>query len=50
MDSLIRLRDDTRVKVAVRFLKERPDFMAVHFLELDDAQHASGPRSPEAGR
>lgn len=48
VESLIRLRDDTRVKVAVRFLKERPDFMAVHFLELDDAQHASGPRSPEA--
>jgi arylsulfatase A-like enzyme len=46
--TLIRLRDETRVPIAVRFLKERTDFMAVHFLELDDAQHAYGPRSPQA--
>jgi hypothetical protein len=45
--SLVRLRDETRVPVAVRFLKERPDFIAVHFLELDDAQHAFGPRAPQ---
>ena len=46
--SLVRLRDETRMKVALRFLQERPDFMAIHFLELDDAQHAWGPRSPQA--
>lgn len=46
--SLVRLRDDTRVRVALRFLKEQPHLMAVHFLELDDAQHAYGPRSPQA--
>jgi predicted AlkP superfamily pyrophosphatase or phosphodiesterase len=46
--ALVRLRDETRVKVALRFLDERPDFMAIHFLELDDAQHAHGPRSPQA--
>src|SRR6185436_15485439 len=34
--------------VAVRFLKEKPDFMAIHLLELDEAQHKFGPRSPEA--
>jgi predicted AlkP superfamily pyrophosphatase or phosphodiesterase len=46
--SLIRLRDAIRVPVALRFLRERPDLMVVHFLELDDAQHAFGPRSPQA--
>ena len=44
----INLRDDMRVKVAVRFAREQPDFLAVHFLELDEAQHKFGPRSPEA--
>jgi predicted AlkP superfamily pyrophosphatase or phosphodiesterase len=48
VESLVRLRDETRLKVALRFLRERPDLLAVHFLELDDAQHTWGPRSPEA--
>jgi predicted AlkP superfamily pyrophosphatase or phosphodiesterase len=42
------MRDDLRGKVAVRFLREKPDFLAVHLLELDEAQHKFGPRSPEA--
>ncbi|HXU80351.1 MAG TPA: alkaline phosphatase family protein [Polyangia bacterium] len=46
--ALIDMRDDLRGKVAVRFLGERPDFLAVHLLELDEAQHKFGPRSPEA--
>jgi predicted AlkP superfamily pyrophosphatase or phosphodiesterase len=46
--ALVRLKDETRVKVARRFIAERPDFMAVHFLELDDAQHTFGPGSPQA--
>jgi arylsulfatase A-like enzyme len=47
-ESLVRLKDETRLKVALRFLKERPDLLALHFLDLDDAQHTWGPRSPEA--
>jgi predicted AlkP superfamily pyrophosphatase or phosphodiesterase len=46
--ALLNMRDDLRGKVAVRFLRERPDFLAVHLLELDEAQHKFGPRSPEA--
>jgi len=47
-DAIINMRDDLRGKVAVRFARERPDFMAIHLLELDEAQHKTGPRSPEA--
>jgi predicted AlkP superfamily pyrophosphatase or phosphodiesterase len=47
-EALIQMKDDVRARIAVRFLKERPDFMAVHLLELDEAQHKFGPRSPEA--
>jgi predicted AlkP superfamily pyrophosphatase or phosphodiesterase len=46
--ALLNMRDDLRGKVAVRFSRERPDFLAVHLLELDEAQHKTGPRSPEA--
>jgi predicted AlkP superfamily pyrophosphatase or phosphodiesterase len=45
---LVHLGDEVRARVAVRFLRERPDLLAVHFLELDGAQHKYGPRSPEA--
>jgi predicted AlkP superfamily pyrophosphatase or phosphodiesterase len=47
-EALIHMRDDLRGKVAVRFAQERPDFLAIHLLELDSAQHTFGPRSPEA--
>jgi predicted AlkP superfamily pyrophosphatase or phosphodiesterase len=47
-DSLVHLRDDTRLAVALRFLQERPDLLAIHFLGLDDVQHTFGPRSPQA--
>jgi predicted AlkP superfamily pyrophosphatase or phosphodiesterase len=47
-EQLVRMRDETRVKVALRFLEQRPDLLAVHLLELDDAQHTYGPRSPQA--
>jgi predicted AlkP superfamily pyrophosphatase or phosphodiesterase len=47
-EALIHLKDDVRTKVAVRFVREKPDFLAVHFLELDEAQHTFGPRSTEA--
>jgi len=47
-DVLLNMRDDLRGKVAARFLREKPDFMAIHLLELDEAQHKFGPRSPEA--
>ena len=47
-DALLHMRDELRAKIAVRFLGERPDLLAVHLLELDEAQHRFGPRSPEA--
>jgi predicted AlkP superfamily pyrophosphatase or phosphodiesterase len=45
---LVNMKDEVRTKVAVRFLRERPDLTVVHFLELDSAQHSHGPRAPEA--
>jgi predicted AlkP superfamily pyrophosphatase or phosphodiesterase len=45
---VLNMRDELRGKVAVRFLGEKPDLLAVHLLELDEAQHKHGPRSPEA--
>jgi predicted AlkP superfamily pyrophosphatase or phosphodiesterase len=45
---LMNMRDDVRARVAVRFAREKPDLLAVHFLELDEAQHKFGPRSAEA--
>ncbi len=47
-EALVHMKDDLRAKVAVRFWEDRPDFMAVHFLELDEAHHRFGPRAPEA--
>jgi predicted AlkP superfamily pyrophosphatase or phosphodiesterase len=47
-DALLHMKDDLRTKMAVRFAREKPDFLAVHLLELDEAQHTFGPRSPEA--
>ena len=40
--------DDVRTDAAVRFLAEDPDFMAVHLLKLDSAQHGAGPFSDKA--
>lgn len=45
-EALVRMKDDLRTTVAIRFLRERPDFLAVHFLELDSIQHEHGPRTP----
>ena len=45
---LVRMGDDIRTRVALHFLRQHPDFMAIHFLELDGAQHRYGPGSPEA--
>ncbi len=47
-ETLIHMGDDVRAKVAVRLVRERPDFLAVHFLDLDGIQHRKGPRAPEA--
>jgi predicted AlkP superfamily pyrophosphatase or phosphodiesterase len=47
-EALVQMRDAVRARMAARFARERPDFLAVHFLELDEAQHQHGPRSPEA--
>jgi predicted AlkP superfamily pyrophosphatase or phosphodiesterase len=47
-EALLNMRDDLRGKVAARFVREHPDLLAVHLLELDEAQHKFGPRSPEA--
>jgi predicted AlkP superfamily pyrophosphatase or phosphodiesterase len=47
-ESLVRMNDEIRVQIALRFLDERPDLFAVHFLGMDDAQHTFGPRSPQA--
>jgi predicted AlkP superfamily pyrophosphatase or phosphodiesterase len=47
-DALLNMRDDLRGKVAVRFAREKPDLLAIHLLELDEAQHKFGPRSTEA--
>lgn len=45
---LVHLSDEIRTKVALRFLQEKPDFCAIHFLELDTAQHKFGPHTPQA--
>jgi predicted AlkP superfamily pyrophosphatase or phosphodiesterase len=42
------MRDEVRAQVAVRFARQKPDLLAVHFLELDETQHRFGPRSREA--
>jgi predicted AlkP superfamily pyrophosphatase or phosphodiesterase len=47
-DAVLHMKDDLRTKMAVRFAREKPDFLAVHLLELDEAQHTFGPRSPQA--
>ncbi len=46
--SLVRMADDLRARVTVRFLREKPELLAVHFLELDGTQHEHGPRTPQA--
>jgi predicted AlkP superfamily pyrophosphatase or phosphodiesterase len=46
--ALINMRDDVRGRMAVRFAREKPDLLALHLLELDEAQHKFGPRSAEA--
>ncbi len=46
--ALVHMDDAVRTRVALRFLEHRPDFMALHYLELDLAQHEHGPFSPEA--
>ncbi len=45
------VRDAAQFAIA-RYLvtEERPDLLLVHVWETDDAQHAHGPRSPEARR
>lgn len=48
VEALVHMDDAARTRVALRFLERQPDFMALHFLELDTAQHEHGPFSPEA--
>lgn len=47
-EALVRLGDDVRTKVTLHFIRFKPHFMAVHFLELDGAQHRYGPMSSQA--
>jgi predicted AlkP superfamily pyrophosphatase or phosphodiesterase len=47
-EELVHMSDELRARVAVRFLGEKPDLLAVHFLGLDEAQHRAGPRTPAA--
>lgn len=47
-EDLVRMGDDVRTQVARYFLKMRPGFLAIHFLELDGAQHRHGPGSAAA--
>jgi predicted AlkP superfamily pyrophosphatase or phosphodiesterase len=46
--ALLNMRDELRARLAARFVRERPDLLAVHFLELDEDQHKFGPRSAQA--
>jgi arylsulfatase A-like enzyme len=47
-EELIHLHDDVRTDVALEFLGRKPEFMAVHYLGLDGAQHRNGPLTPKA--
>lgn len=40
--------DGLRTRIALDFLRRKPAFLAIHFTELDTAEHDHGPRSPEA--
>jgi len=47
---LVNMSDDLRVKVAQRFLEERPDLLAVHLLDFDAVQHGWGRNSEQAAQ
>ena len=49
-EELVRMGDDIRTQVALHFLEKTPGFLAVHYLELDGAQHRHGPGSVPAKR
>lgn len=43
--TLVQMHDDVRTNVALHFLKARPRLLAIHYLELDEQQHAHGPKT-----
>ena len=47
-EKLVRMGDDIRTQVALHFLEKKPGFLAIHYLELDGAQHRDGPGSVAA--
>jgi len=47
-EKLVRMGDDIRTQVALHFLEKKPGFLAIHYLELDGAQHRDGPGSVPA--
>ncbi len=47
-EKLVRMGDDVRTQVALHFLEKKPGLLAIHYLELDGAQHRHGPGSVPA--
>ncbi len=47
-EKLVRMGDDIRTQVALHFLEKHPGLLAIHYLELDGAQHRQGPGSVPA--
>lgn len=45
-EDLVHLKDDLRTRIATHFIRSKPNFLAVHFLEFDSALHSHGPLAP----